>query len=238
MNLVVKSCLLFLSAGIILSSCSNESDEFESNDFKVKITQDNLLVLVNQIGENQDLDRESVDIITSGITRLSTLKRDTIIGKTIMEIYDIESAFQREQSNATLKTQGARVDLVLNHDFKFVGLIARDTLDKSLNLVGIEVTNTSKKEISNVQGTLQFYDANGQIVKTYPVLAKNSLNKETIPVGKTIRFIIPYTHDKNNIRDEMMRNDIKNMRAVWIATMLEFSDGSQISVQAANAIQK
>jgi len=64
------------------------------------------------------------------------------------------------------------------------------------------------------------------------------LNKETIPVGKTIRFIIPYTHDKNNIRDEMMRNDIKNMRAVWIATMLEFSDGSQISVQAANAIQK
>lgn len=215
-------------------ACSQE-EKLDSQIYDQKFTQDNIQDLLDKVAKDPKISREKMDILTAGITRLSSMQRDTIIGKSLMDVIKIEEDFLKQRSIATLSSQGVKVNLVLNHEFKFIGLMPRDTMDKNFNLIVIEITNKGNKEMTNMQGNLQFYDPNGQVVKSYPITLKNALNGEKIAAGTTKRIVVPYTHDKNNIRDEMMRNDIKSMRAVWVATMIEWADGSQISVQAASA---
>lgn len=233
MKILLKLSII-ITVAIFFAACSQQ-DSLDSKIYDQKFSKENVQDLLKQVENDKGISREKLDILTAGITRLSSLKRDTIIGKSLNEIISLEEDFLRQRSIATLNTQGVKVNLVLNHEFKFAGLVARDTLDKTLNLIVIDITNTGKKEMANIQGNLQFFDPNGQVVKSYPISIKNALNGEKIAAGAEKRVVIPYTHDKNNIRDEMMRNDIKNMRAVWVATMIEWADGSQISVQAANA---
>lgn len=224
---------IFVVVAILFASCSQQ-EQLDSKIYDQKFTKDNVQDLLKQVSNDKGISREKMDVLTAGITRLSSLKRDTIIGMSLNDIIKYEDDFLKERSIATLNSQGVKVNLVLNHEFKFAGLVARDTLDKTLNLIVIDVTNSGAKEMANMQGNLQFFDPNGQVVKSYPITIKNALNGEKIAAGATKRVVIPYTHDKNNIRDEMIRNDIKNMRAVWVATMIEWADGSQISVQATN----
>jgi len=225
---------IVIMATILFASCSQQ-EKLDSKIYDQKFTKENVQDLLTQVSNDKSISREKMDVLTAGITRLSSMKRDTILGKSLLEIINLEEEFLKQRSIATLNTQGVKVNLVLNHEFKFAGLVARDTLDKSYNLIVIDITNSGKEEMSNMQGNLQFFDPNGQVVKSYPITIKNALNGEKIAAGATKRVVIPYTHDKNNIRDEMMRNDIKNMRAVWVATMIEWANGSQISVQAANS---
>lgn len=233
-NFFYKTFLLFtLISFIMLNSC--QKDELAGNIYNKKITQDNLIEMVKEISKDKNLSKDNLDIITVGLTRLSTQKRDTVLGKTLKEIYNIEKEYMYEQSIATLKTQATKVELVLNHEFRFIDLVPRDTLDKFYNIIVFEIKNTSKREIKNILGTLQFFDVNGQIVKSYPIETAKLQTDHNVPSGQSKRIAIPFIHDKNNIRDEMMRNDLKSMRAVWIANMIEFSDGKQISVQATNA---
>ncbi len=219
---------------VILVSC-NQQAQLDPNIYDQKFTQDNIESLLKQVENDKSITREKIDLLAAGISRLTSLKRDTIIGKTLNDVINIEDNFFRQRSLATLRNQGVKVSLVQNHEFKFAGLIPRDTLDKSFNLIVIEITNKGKKEMANIQGNLQFFDRNAQVVKSYPINIKNALNGAKIASGETKRVVIPYTNDKNNLRDAMMRNDLKNMSAVWVATMIEWADGSQISVQAANA---
>jgi len=231
-NLLILSIVIM--ATILFASCSQQ-EKLDSKIYDQKFTKENVQDLLTQVSNDKSISREKMDVLTAGITRLSSMKRDTILGKSLLEIINLEEEFLKQRSIATLNTQGVKVNLVLNHEFKFAGLVARDTLDKSYNLIVIDITNSGKEEMSNMQGNLQFFDPNGQVVKSYPITIKNALNGEKIAAGATKRVVIPYTHDKNNIRDEMMRNDIKNMRAVWVATMIEWANGSQIYVQAANS---
>ena len=226
--------ILILTAVVSLIFVSCQRNEADPQIFSEKITKENLISLVKQVSEDKTVSKEKMDLVTTGITRLATLKRDTVLGMTFSQIRQIQEEFIREQSAATLRAQGARVDLVLNHEFKFLGLIPRDTNGKSFNILAIEFKNTSEKEITNIQGSLQFFDQNNQIVKNFPIIAKNVLNGQKIPAGKELRLAYPFNHEPNNVRDAMMRDDIKSMRSVWVATMIEFADGTQISVQAAN----
>jgi len=234
-NFFYKSIIVFtlISFFLLLNSC--QKDELAGNIYNKQITQDNLIEIVKEISKDKNLSKDNLDIITVGLTRLSTLKRDTVLGKTLKEIYNIEKEFMYEQSIATLKTQATKVELVLNHEFRFIDLVPRDTLDKFYNIIVFEIKNPSKREIKNILGTLQFFDVNGQIVKTFPIETAKLQTEHNVPSGQSKRIAIPFIHDKNNIRDEMMRNDLKSMRAVWIANMIEFADGKQISVQATNA---
>lgn len=231
-NLLKFSILLVVT--VFFASC-NQGEKLDAQIYDQKFTKDNVQELLDKVTNDKSISREKMDILTAGITRLSSMNRDTIIGKSLNEVINIEEDFLKQRSIATLNTQGVKVNLVLNHEFKFVGLMPRDTLDKSFNIIVIEITNNGKSEMANMQGNLQFYDPNGQVVKSYPITIKNALNGEKIAAGTKKRVAIPYTHDKNNLRDEMMRNDIKNMRAIWVATMIEWADGSQISVQAVNS---
>lgn len=225
---------MFAFVAFMFMACSQQ-EKLDPQIYDQKFTQNNIQDLLDKVAKDTKISREKMDILTAGITRLSSMKRDTLIGKSLMDVINIEEEFLKQRSVATLNSQGVKVNLVLNHEFRFIGLMPRDTMDKSFNLLVIEITNKGGKEMSNMQGNLQFYDPNGQVVKSYPITIKNALNGEKIAAGATKRVVIPYTHDKNNIRDEMMRNDIKNMRAVWVGTMIEWADGAQISVQAATA---
>ncbi|HRP02130.1 MAG TPA: hypothetical protein PLE30_05715 [Candidatus Kapabacteria bacterium] len=225
--------LIIIALPILFIACNKQEDSLDSKIYDQKFTAENIQDLIKQVANDKGISREKMDILTAGITRLAALKRDTIVGKTLNDVIKIEEDFLRQRSIATLNAQGVKVNLVHNHEFKFVGLMPRDTMDKSFNLLVIEITNKGKKEMTNIQGTLQFFEPSGQVVKSYPIAIKNALKGAKIASGETKRLVIPYSNDKNNVRDVMMRNDIKNMSAVWVASMIEWADGSQISIQAA-----
>jgi hypothetical protein len=89
------------------------------------------------------------------------------------------------------------------------------------------VSNSRK----NITGVLQFYNANNQLVKQYPLRADVALKKgEVIKSGETKRISLPYVHDKDNIRDSIMRYSQNNLRTLWQPRGILFSDDSKITV--------
>lgn len=222
--------ILIISLSLLLIISCNQEEQLDSSIYEQKITKDNLNDLIKKVSLDKSISNSNMDYITTGITRLTSLKSDTIIGKSLKDIINVEKEFAKEQSSATLLTQTTKVNLVLNHEFKFAGLIPRDTMGKTLNLIIIDVTNKGSKEMKDIQGNLQFFDQNGQIIKSYPIEIKQILNGKNIPVGKSQQIVIPYTHDNTNVRDEMIRNDLKSMRAVWVANVIEWTDGTKLSV--------
>jgi hypothetical protein len=226
----IKILSILVGMMFIINSCQQQSN---SKLFSEKITKTNLMDIVKQIRDDKTINKDDLDYFSNGITRIASAKKDSLIGKTVGEVIALQKELIREQSAATLANQSARVELVMNHEFKFIGMAPRDTAGESYDLIVYELKNVSDKEITNLQGAIQFYDQSGQIVKNYPLITKNIMQGKGLKPGESRRFIYPFNHDAKNERDQKMRNEFKDLRPVWIATMIEFVDGTNISVQKA-----
>jgi hypothetical protein len=224
----IKILLILVGLMLLINSCQQQSNP---KLFSEKITKNNLMDIVKKIREDKSINKDDLEYFSNGITRIASAKRDSLIGKTVGEVIMLQKELIREQSAATLATQSTRVELVMNHEFKFIGLAPRDTAGVSYDLIVYEIKNISDKEMTNLQGAIQFYDKAGQIVKNYPLVTKNLMQGINIKPGETKRFIYPFNHDAKNERDERIRNEFKDLRPIWIATMIEFADATKISVQ-------
>jgi hypothetical protein len=224
----IKILLILVGLMFVINSCQQQSD---SKLFSEKITKSNLVDVVKKIREDKLINKDDLDYFSAGITRIASAKPDSLIGKTVGEVIKLQRELIREQSAATLATQSARVELVMNHEFKFLGMAPRDTAGESYDLIVYEIKNISDKEITNLQGAIQFYDKAGQIVKNYPLITKNVMLGKNLKAGENRKFIYPFLHDAANERDQKIRNEFKDLRPVWIATKIEFADSTSISVQ-------
>jgi hypothetical protein len=219
---------------LVVSGCQPEPKE--SKLMGEIISKNNITEVFKKLREDKDFTIKDFELFTNGMTRLVTKSTDSLIGKSIKEVISSQVTFERDQMAATAANQANKVELVMNHEFKYIGLKPQQIDDKEnknkkeIDFIVFEVTNKSDKDMSDIQGALQFYNTKNELVKIYPIVASKMLKDGVIKPGETKRIAHPYDHNVENERDETIRKDHANLRPIWICTSIEFKDGSKISV--------
>lgn len=210
---------------MIATSC--ESDKKDSPVFNEVISADNLEALNKKIEEDQNIDRIEIELYSNGLTRFSLMpKKDTLFGKTVGEIINDQKNFLRLASMQGLNATTPRISLNLSHNLKLLQFQPmNDTVNnRSVNVLAFEVTNTSDKNIKNVQGYMNFYSLQNQLLIRFPLNIKKELAK-----GVTEKLQSPpYVHDPDNANHKFIRENPSLVRTMWQPLLVEFEDGSKI----------
>jgi len=223
-NKFFLSIFLLVIMGFIFVSCT-DSKKPNPKIANQKITSSNLIAITEQIANDNSFKHEDIELFINAITRFGN-DRDSIIGKTVSQLIAEQKKFAFNRVAETLKSSGARITLFLNHKFNYVGIkFEVDSLDRKINAIVFEVTNTSDKEIKLLEGVLQFFTPHGELVKFF-----NIKTASPIPVsedGTEVGFSMPFLHEDTSQRDMMLRTS-RDLSAIWTPTLIEFSDGSKI----------
>ncbi len=229
-----NSIILSIIFVLLIAGCQPKAKE--SKLLGEVVTKTNVTEIFKKLRDDMDFTAQDFELFTNGMTRMVTMSVDSLMGKSVGQIIEIQRNFERDQIASTAANQATKIELVMNHEFKYVGMKPTQIDDKDKNKKEIdfliyEITNKSEKEMTNIEGVLQFMDKDNQLVKVYPIVSSKILKEgEVIKPGETKRFAHPYDHDVNNVRDEKIRNDHANLRPIWICTKIDFKDGSKISV--------
>jgi hypothetical protein len=194
------------------------------------VNKGNIVQIGEKVAADEIISPEDINLFVGGLNRMITEKAE-YSGKTVGEIIDMQKAFTRENLGESVKSGMVRIALNANHEFKLDGIIPYDTLDTYVTYFRYTLTNTSDKDIKNLNGSLAFYNQAGTLVKNYPLKTEVVLKDEVIKAGESKTLNMPFNYDPESPRDVTIRNQFQQLRPVWQATLIEFTDGETISVQ-------
>lgn len=218
--------IAILTVLVLITSCGDKKPQ--SQFLNQKVTKNNLDSLAQLIINENKISREDIQLLTSAINRLG-VNPDSIMGKSLAELIKIQDEFIRQQEFKQMKSIMAKAEILANHKIRYVGIKPLDTLGNSYDYLIFEVTNNSDKTIKNLTGQFRFTDANGTIIKAYPIeLEKIMVSPNELKPGETRRFAYPFFHDKNNQRDQIVRST-PNLQVLWFPTILEYTDKKIVS---------
>ncbi|HRT67355.1 MAG TPA: hypothetical protein P5216_01295 [Bacteroidota bacterium] len=208
-----------------ISSCSKEGN---SPVLQEKLTKENLYQIAQNIYNEKKLTRDQIDLFNSAINRYG-LTPDSIIGKTVGELITKEEQNLWQNSAKQLVATLAKVQILSDHKIKYLGLQPQDKDTLKLDIIVFEITNTSNKDIQDLEGQFRFFDMQNQLIKAYPIqLSKVMTQVPVIKPGETRRFAYPFFHDSNNERDEKVRAG-KDLQILWFPVSMTFSDSTKIN---------
>jgi len=218
--MVLRNLTIVLLVAILsLSSCV-EKEYSNSKVLQEKISLHNLTDIIQKVKSDNQITKEEIEYFTNGMLRLSSNK-DSVVGKSVAEIIKKQREYVHNQSLTFFERTISRVNLGINHKFNYIGLQVRDADNQMTDVIVYEITNTSDKEIKNVKGLLQFYSQENLLIKQY------NLNFElNLQPNETKRSGNPFVHDKDNPRDNTIRNST-NLKAIWNPEEIEFTDGTR-----------
>lgn len=205
---------------ILVVSCNQKQT---SPLYKEKISKNNLIDLTKKIKNDKMMSHEEVQLFTNGLSRMVT-NEDSIESKTIGDVIEYQREYLRENAVNNMVFNVNRVKMMDVLKMKYLGLVPRDTNNQQSNIIVCEVENTTEQDIKNLDGYLNFYNNQNQLVKRY-----NIKTKEAIEPGKK-RIVIPFIHDPENRLDVMMRTNNK-LRPIWNPTTVELEDGTIFTTQ-------
>lgn len=212
-------CIFF---SFILINCSN--DKSRSKLLNQVITRDNITSLTEQLISENTLSKEEIDLIAMGITRLTLLNQDTLIGKTLADVMKIQREAELESSIAGLKLASTKSEIVLSHKFEMLQFFKNDSGDYKTNLITFKVTNLSDNNIKNLQGYLNIMNQQNKIIKKFPINIKKELEAHQSYTLTTP----PYIHDDNNENDRELRIEGNILKPAWQPILVEFSNGKKL----------
>lgn len=213
-----KELLFLLSLCFAFVSCDNNNQVIELN---TKITPENITNIVEKISANKDFDTEKIDLIINYFNNYSSY-RDSLIGKTLNEI--IESELKKERINKNIIINQLSKNIAFNNTFAIVldTIKAYDEEKKiPINLFIYSMKNMGNKTIKSVNGFIEFYDGQNNLIKKYGV----EFNYKLLS-GKTVSQQFPYDHDPNNPRDIYIRTSYKSTVIIWKPIKLVYEDGT------------
>lgn len=223
-----KSVLMILISLAILSSC--QQNEKNPAVYKEIITKENLVELSEKLDKTSELDALDLQYFSAAISRLGVI--DSLAGKSVGEVIKLQKEFARNQAATALISTAPRIELILNHSFKYVGVAPKDDAGTPLNVIVYEVTNKSDKDMVDLQGGLQFVTPQGnKLVKVYPIKSQIAIEKNgAIKPGETRRLLLPFDHSNSSVRDSLVRN-LNTLKHLWQPVEITFADGTKISVK-------
>jgi hypothetical protein len=224
----MKNIKLLILSILLVTLVSCQQNTKDPLVYKEIITKDNLPELIKKMGDDENIEVQDLQYFNSGITRLGV--QDSLAGKSVGDVIDMQKEYTLEQNLEATENAANRIAMIMNHNFKYVGIAPKDDLAKPLNVIVYEVTNKSDKEMVDIQGALQFVTPNGnKLVKVYPIRSKQTIEKNgPIKPGETRRLMLPYDHTEGNVRDSIVRN-IRQLKHLWRPVTIEFADGTKFT---------
>ncbi|OGU11932.1 MAG: hypothetical protein A2X61_13495 [Ignavibacteria bacterium GWB2_35_12] len=207
---------------LFLFSCSSEK---KSDMLDEVITGDNLISITEKLKTDKDVTSEELELYSNGLAR-SGISVDSIIGKKVGDIIEKQRNFKKEYILDMLSTQTSNLQIHMNLGFKYIGVQKADNDTLLSNILHFEMKNKSNSTIKKVEGELEFYDLNNQIVKRFPIRVNYNIEK-----GKDLKFTDSYQHVPSNPRDTIIRSKFVRLQALWKPTLLEFADGKKLVVK-------
>lgn len=218
----MNKLLLFFIISFILFSCSGEKKSALLDEV---ITKNNLISIYERLKSDKDISIEELEMFSNGLSSYN-FSIDSVLGKKVWDIIEKQRANKRDYILKILNTQSANFQIHMNLGFKYLGVQKADSDNVQTNILHYELSNKSDKPIKKIEGDLEFYDLNNQIVKRFPVVVTYNLDKD-----KTARFTEAYKHEQGNPRDTIIRSKYVRLQALWKPTLLEFADGKKLTVK-------
>jgi len=218
-----KSSILILSliASVVFIGfgCSSQKN---SPVFKEIIKNENLTEIVKKVKDDKVISKEDIDLFANGLARLSLMK-DSVVLKTVGQVIESQKEFQKRVSLQGLDRSAVRAEMAFSHSFKFLNMKFFDTDTAKSNILFFRFSNLSDQDIENIQGYINIFNPQNQIVKKFPVNMKR-----VIPANEGLDIQTPpYKHDDKNPNDMLVRTG-KNLRVVWQPVTVEFKNGKKL----------
>lgn len=215
----LKILIVVALISFITVSCGVKKDSSNSPVLNEVVTLHNLHEIADKAKQDNQMTKEEYDYFTNAIIRLAD-KKDSIIGKTVGDLINAQKEFLHKQSFTAFERTCSRIELILNSRFDYKGIQPRDTNNQMIDILIFELTNSSDKDIAKIEGVLDFYSQDNQLIKRYTLKFDKPLKpNEKAAMGN------PFVHDPNNQRDVIVRT-AKNLKAVWTPSKITYSDGS------------
>ena len=228
-----RTMIIFLAiTALAISSCTQKAESpIHSEVFQISDIAD----LVTRIKSDKNFSKEDLDYLSAAMSRYIQTP-DSINGKKISEIIEIQKEFVRESSVTTF-TNTAIGTIVSS---RYVGWEA-DSVNKT-NIQGFKIymKNRTKKDIKRVFGRLNFFTNQNQVLGLFDVNLTVSIpsDKEAIILAKIAAN--NQNNGLNNIQKirETLENAPNTLFAQWTVTEVEFSDGKMISLNEKTETKK
>lgn len=213
-----------LTASFILVSCQTQE---KSPILKDVFNSDEFPELIEKVKNDLKLTKDEIDLLAAGISRnINTL--DSINGKTLEQIINLQSDFLKNSSITTLTNTAIGASI----QSRYIGW-----QPDSVNLTNIDgfkiyVNNKTKKEITRVFGRLNFFNNQNQVLGLFDVNLTVKIQPENEAV---ILAKISSVNQNNGINDlakirNILENEPNTLFAQWAVIDVEFADGKMISL--------
>jgi hypothetical protein len=217
--------VFILSITLFFFGCDEKK---ESKILDTTITKTNLPEMINNLKTENILEAGDIVIINSALNRLGANNPDTLYGMSLRNIYDLQKEYLKEQNYDLLSKSATRISMNMNYEIKYLGIKpVVDTVNKIKgNSVMYEFSNNTDNAIKKIQGLLQFYNSQNNLIKQFEID-----NTEQIPPKDTVRFYKAFAHNDNEPRDSIIRYHNDKLIVRWKPFYLEFDDGTKIELK-------
>lgn len=201
----------------------------ESKMLDITITKTNLTEIISSLKTENIVSSEDILMLNNGLNRIGSNNPDTLIGLTLRKIMEIQDSFIKENQFKMINITATRISMNMNFDIKFLGLRPLvDSLTKAQgNTLFYQFTNNSEKPIKKIEGLLQFFNPQNQLIKQFPIETTEILQPQMV-----LQFYKNFAYNEKEPRDTIVRNHWAELIVKWQPTLLEFSDGTKIEVNS------
>jgi len=214
----ILAVVVFCASISFIGGCQKEEAKVKQEVINVA----NLPELLDKIKADEAFKKEDIDLFVQGLGRFAATL-DSVNGKTVGQIINLEKDFLRKSSLLGLTTTAMNIV----QGFGYVGWQPLEQADKKYFQFGFAIQNKTKEDFKNVEGLLKFVTANNQLIKAFRIKIEQG-----VPAGKVQQYNSTFIMDQSN-KNDILLNDVlvaknPNVYTVWEPTLIEFAGGKKI----------
>lgn len=216
---------ILLIVVLFMSSCNKQTEE--SQLLKTKIDKTNISKTIEELQKENILSLNDITLLNNGLNRLGATP-DTLIGMTFKDVLESQKKLLEDFGYSALATTSGKVEMNFYYFIKYLGFKPMmDTVKNAkMNTIFYEFQNNSDKVIKKVDGYLQYFNPQNQIVKQFEVD-----NTEIIPAKSSKQFYKSFVHNDSERRDSIIRYFNSSLIVKWQPISIEFADGQKIEIK-------
>ena len=218
--------LIALLSIVFLTSCDTADKQSELLD-KV-ITNDNLAKIANEIKDDPLMTKDEIDFFVNSLAKFYQTK-DSLIGNSVGYLIEKERTAHRNTSVLLMVTAALKAEMLMKYYVRVIKIekLVNTQTDQKLNRIHYYFTNIADKDITAINGMMQFYTSKNQLIKQFEL--KINKENEVIKKDETKEYYESFLHNDDDPKDAFLREG-KDIQARWQPISIEFADGTKLSI--------
>lgn len=214
--------IFFMTFLVLFVGCQKKKTSPLLNE---KLTPQNFFELVDKVKKDTLITAEEIELFSSGVGRYSNFV-DSLFNKSVKQIIDQERTLRRRQSYVNLATNA----IVCYSRFRYDGWKPIEIDGSKFNVFTYTISNISKNDIDRIQGYLQFFTTNNQLIRAYRINVD-----QTIKAGQFTQFQSTFRAEENNQNElllvKLLKENPNTVFVTWRPMYLELDNGQKIDLE-------